>query len=125
MQTVGIGTRVLNFLIDTLIVFLIAFLLSKAWNWYVVYWQYPYVGFFYFFFGVQVLYYFICESLYAKTPGKLISLTKVVNTKGLKPSVGAIFIRSLTRVILIDGFFFPFLEKTLHDYFSGTMVVEQ
>lgn len=124
MQTVGIGTRVLNYIIDTLIVFLIAFLISKAWNWYVVYWQYTYIGFYYFFFGIQVLYYFIWESISGRTAGKLISQTKVINKNGLKPSVGAIFIRSISRIILIDGFFFPFLNKTLHDYFSGTEVVE-
>jgi hypothetical protein len=33
-------------------------------------------------------------------------------------------LRSASRLVLIDMFFIPFLDKTLHDFFSNTEVVE-
>jgi uncharacterized RDD family membrane protein YckC len=49
-----------------------------------------------------------------------------VNKTGGKPSFPQIILRSLVRLLLlIDWLPFPFLkEKALHDYLSGTEVVE-
>ncbi|MES2329380.1 MAG: RDD family protein [Bacteroidota bacterium] len=124
MRTVGDGTRILNFLIDTLVIFALAYFAFKGWNWHVLYWGYPGYNFGWFFFGILFLYYFLFESIFSRTPGKWISVSKVVNNKGKKVSVGWIFIRSLTRLVLIDLFFIPFLGKPLHDYLSKTSVVE-
>jgi hypothetical protein len=129
MKKVGDGTRVLNFLIDTLLYWILAILLYKWWNFHVLYWGYMHLNFGWFFFGSLFIYYFILELLFAKTPAKWLTACKVVSSKStlettIQASVGQIFIRSLARLIIIDPFFIPFLGTTLHDYLSGTMVVE-
>jgi hypothetical protein len=129
MNKVGDGTRVLHFLVDTLLFWILAVLLYKWWNFHVLYWGYMHLNFGWFFFGSQFIYYFIFELLFAKTPAKWLTASKVVSSKStkdvtVKASLGQIFIRSLSRLIIIDPFFIPFLGTTLHDYLSGTMVVE-
>ena len=124
MKIVGIGTRIINFLIDTLIVFAIAYSVFKIRNWFVYYYHVKYFNFGYFFFFILFLYYTFFEALFARTPGKWMSYTKVVNAKNSKPSFVQILIRSIIRVTIIDMFFFPFFDKTLHDYLSKTDVVE-
>jgi hypothetical protein len=129
MKKVGDGTRVLNFLVDTLLYWILAILLYKWWNFHVLYWGYMHLNFGWFFFGSLFIYYFIFESLFAKTPAKWLTGCRVVSNKStldntIKSSVGQILVRSIARLILIDPFFIPFLGTTLHDYLSGTMVVE-
>jgi hypothetical protein len=129
MKKVGDGTRVLNFLVDTLLYWILAILLYKWWNFHVLYWGYMHLNFGWFFFGSLFIYYFIFESLFAKTPAKWLTGCRVVSGKStldntIKSSVGQILVRSFARLILIDPFFIPFLGTTLHDYLSGTMVVE-
>ena len=123
-KTVGIGTRVLNFLVDTVLVFILAYAAAKVWNWYVFHWRYPYLNFGWFFFGALFIYYSIFESICGRTPGKWLSFSKVVNRKGQRPGLPAVLLRSLARVTIIDLFFLPFLGKTLHDFVSSTDVVE-
>jgi hypothetical protein len=129
MNKVGDGTRVLHFLVDTLLFWIFAVLLYKWWNFHVLYWGYMHLNFGWFFFGSQFMYYFIFELLFAKTPAKWLTASKVVSSKStkditVKVSLGQIFIRAISRLIIIDPFFIPFLGTTLHDYLSGTMVVE-
>jgi hypothetical protein len=129
MNKVGDGTRVLHFLVDTLLFWILAVLLYKWWNFHVLYWGYMHLNFGWFFFGSQFIYYFIFELLFAKTPAKWLTASKVVSSKStkditVKASLGQIFIRAISRLIIIDPFFIPFLGTTLHDYLSGTMVVE-
>jgi len=124
MRTVGEGTRVLNFLIDTTIIFAIAYACYEGWSWYVMYWNYTPYKFGWFFFGILFIYYFIFESLFKRTPGKWFTYSKVVTDTGNKPSIGRILIRSLVRLIIIDLFFIPFLGRPLHDYLSKTILVE-
>ena len=124
MNQVGIGTRVINFLTDTAIISLIAFILNKVWVFYVVYWSYLYINPLWIFAAVLFVYYFVFESIWARTPGKWLSYTKVVDKKGLKPNFGKIFLRSIVRLTVIDCFFIPFLNQTLHDFVSKTEVVE-
>lgn len=124
MKTVGDGTRALNFLIDTLLFFLLSLMAWKGWNFYVLYWEYPPFNFGWFFFGTGFLYYFLFESLFAKTPAKWITACKLVDLHGNKPRLFAVLIRTLSRLILIDLFFLPFLGKTLHDYLSKTSLIE-
>ncbi|MCC6634836.1 MAG: RDD family protein, partial [Chitinophagaceae bacterium] len=83
-----------------------------------------YLNFGWFFFGTMFFYYLLLETIFAKTPGKWLTQTKVVNLYGNKPSFLAITIRSITRITIIDIFFIPFLDKTLHDYLSKTNVIE-
>jgi uncharacterized RDD family membrane protein YckC len=123
-QRVGIGTRSLNCVVDTILVFLLAYATSKTWNWYVLYWRYPSFNFGWFFFGSMFVYYFLFEGFTGRTPGKWLSLSKVVNEKGKRPGILQVFLRSLARVTVIDLFFIPFTGKTLHDLASKTDVVE-
>ncbi|MCG9899839.1 MAG: RDD family protein [Hydrotalea sp.] len=123
-STVGTGTRALNFFVDTILVFILAFAAKKVYNFYVFFWGMVPLNFGWFFFGSMVVYYFVLESIWGRTLGKWFSYSKVVNSKGEKPGVLRILLRSISRVILIDMFFIPFLGKTLHDYISGTDVVE-
>lgn len=124
MKRVGVGTRVVNFLVDTALVFLLAWAVSKTWNWYVFHWRYPYFNFGWFFFGSLFVYYTLFEGISGRTPGKLLSYTKVVNRQNRRASFLQVLVRSLVRITIIDIFFIPFLDKPLHDYLSKTEVVE-
>jgi uncharacterized RDD family membrane protein YckC len=130
MNRVGIGTRTLNFIVDTFIISLFTFLAYHAWQFYAFYYQtYFFVSssfdaLFLFFAIILTVYYVLFESIFARTPGKWLSLSKVVNKKGTRPSFLQILLRTLVRLTVIDCFFIPFLDKTLHDYLSGTEVAE-
>lgn len=124
MNQVGIGTRVLNFLVDTLLIFFISYAVFRIRNWYVVYYHVNYYNFGWFFFGILLIYYTFFELLFSRTPGKWLSYSKVVDLQNNRPSIIAICIRSMTRLIIIDLFFIPFLDKPLHDYLSRTKIVE-
>ncbi len=125
MKTVGTGTRVLNFLIDTFLIFIISLLFSKWYTFQVMYWGYKPLPAYSFFLITLVVYYFFFESIWKRTPGKWLSISKVVKSNGHKPSILHILIRTLVRIIVIDFLFIPFLNgKTLHDYLSGTTVIE-
>ena len=124
MKQVGIGTRVLNFLVDTILVALLALLVSRWYNWYVFYFGWRGRNYAWFFWATLFVYYTFFESIFARTPGKFLSYSKVVTLNGKKPNILWILLRSLVRLTLIDLFFQPFLGKTLHDYLSKTDVVE-
>ena len=124
LRVTGIGTRVIHFIIDTLGVFLIAFIAFKVHKWYVLYYRVSPYNFSWFFAGSIVVYYTILEGFFARTPGKWFTQSKVVNQNGSKPGILAVLIRSFVRITIIDMFFLPFLNKTLHDYLSKTEVVE-
>ena len=124
MRKVGDGTRALNFFIDTVLITILAMLLRRWWNFYVMYWGYPPINFGWFFFGTTWSYYFLFESIFAKSPAKWFTQTKVVTLTDSKPSFLIIFWRSLLRLTVIDLFFGPFLDGPLHDYASKTKVVE-
>jgi uncharacterized RDD family membrane protein YckC len=124
MNTVGIGTRTLSFLIDTLLVFILAYFTNKFFSWLTYYYFFKPVQFGYIFFSVLFFYYFISELFTKRSIGKYCSFSKVVTLDNKKPSVVQIFIRSIVRITIIDMFFIPFLDVTLHDYASKTKVVE-
>ncbi len=124
MNQSGIGIRILNFLVDTLLIFFISYIVSHIHNWYVIYYHVRYFNFGWFFFGTLFIYYTFFETIFSRTPGKWLSFSKVVNSNNERPSFMAICIRSLTRLTIIDLFFIPFLDQPLHDYISKTKVVE-
>lgn len=73
-----------------------------------------------------VVYYLIFESLFARTMGKIITGSIVVNENGLKPNFKIICIRTVCRLIPFDVF--SFLGKSgifWHDSFSKTYVVDK
>lgn len=124
MKQVGIGTRTINFLVDTFIIGILSFIANRTWMFYVVYWNFTYINPLQWFACILFIYYLVFESIWARTPGKWLTYSKVVDKKELKPNFVKIFLRSIVRLTVIDCFFIPFLDKTLHDYLSGTSVVE-
>jgi len=102
----------------------VSYSISKWWDFHVMYWEYKFIPFYIFFWGFLFVYYTIFEGIFKRTPGKWISLCKVVNKNGARPAFWQILVRSLIRLTIIDCFFIPFLDKPLHDYLSKTEVVE-
>lgn len=125
LKYTGVGTRVLNFFIDVIFVFILAYLGSKVYNWYVYYYRIPAFNFGWFFAAATFFYYTLLESIFSKTPGKWFSQSRVVNQKGFKANFFQILLRSIVRLTIIDCFFIPFLNKPLHDYLSKTEVVQE
>ncbi len=73
MNEVGIGTRVLNFLADTLLIFLISYGFYKWYSFYVMYWSYQGIQFYLFFYATVFVYYFFFELIFLRTPAKFTS----------------------------------------------------
>lgn len=124
MRQVGIGTRVINFLVDTILIAIIAYFIAKGYRFYVYYYGYKGHNFAFFFWCTLFVYYTLFEAIFARTPGKFLSYSKVVSSNGKRPNILQVLVRSLIRITVIDLFFQPFLDKTLHDYLSKTDVVE-
>ena len=124
MQKTGVGIRVLNFLVDTFLIFGITYAASAWWDFHVMYWHYPSIQFYTMFFIMLFIYYTIFESIFKRSPGKWLSKSKVANSKGGKPAFWQILVRSLVRLTIIDCFFIPFFDGPLHDYLSKTTVIE-
>jgi len=73
---------------------------------------------------LYLLYYFIWEAMAARTLGKLITGTIIVDENGEKPTVRAAFIRTVCRLIPFE--YFSFLgERGWHDSISNTYVVKK
>ncbi len=69
-------------------------------------------------------YYFVCEALWQRTLGKLITGTRVVTIDGTKPAFGAIGLRTLCRFVPFEPLsFFTRRPGGWHDRWSGTFVV--
>jgi uncharacterized RDD family membrane protein YckC len=113
--------------VDTVLIFLLSYAAYHIRTWYAFYYHVKYYPFYDFFFLFIFLYYTFFEGIWQRTPGKWLTLTKVVGAGGKKASFGQVIVRSLIRVvgiIIIDSLFLPILNRTLHDYASNTHVVE-
>lgn len=124
MVKVGDGTRSLNFFIDTILLTILAMLLFRWYNFYVVYWRYTPLHFGWFFFPTMFGYYSFFELIFSKTPGKWFTHSRVVAKNGSKASWYMILLRSMLRLSIVDLFFGPFLGGPLHDFASSTTVVQ-
>lgn len=71
-----------------------------------------------------LIYYFVMEAVFQRTPGKFVTKTIVVNESGGKPKLSFIFFRTLCRLIPFDHISFLFVRKGFHDYLSNTTVVD-
>ncbi|GAB3545607.1 RDD family protein [Spirosoma fluminis] len=72
-----------------------------------------------------VTYYVVFEGWLKKTPGKLITRTKVVTTEGETPTLQQLIGRNLARIIPFDAF--TFIRATpvgMHDQLADTLVVD-
>jgi len=119
MLKVGDGTRSLNFFIDTILLTILAMLLFRWYNFYVVYWRYTPLHFGWFFFPTMFGYYSFFELIFAKTPGKWFTHSRVVAKNGKRAAWFMILLRSMMRLTIVDLFFGP-----LHDFASSTTVVQ-
>lgn len=124
MKEVGVGSRSVNFLVDTILIALISYAFYKWWSFQAYYWQYTFYPYYVFFYSTVFVYYTIFEGLFSRTPGKWISFTRVRDTKGGRPAFYRVLLRSLLRLTLIDMFFMPFFDRPLHDQLTKTRVVE-
>ncbi|GEO09378.1 RDD family protein [Segetibacter aerophilus] len=124
MNEVGIGSRVINFSVDTILIALIAYGLYKWNNFYVYYWQHKFYPFYLFFYPMVFIYYTLFEAFAGRSPGKWLSITRVRNLKGERPAFYQVLLRSLLRLTFIDMFFIIIFDRPLHDQLSKTRVVE-
>ena len=117
------GTRVGNYLIDTtcfIILVIINLIVLGGLLHLIPENGSPYFGIYYF--SLYFAYYFLFEFFLGKTPGKLLTKTRVVNRTGDKPTLRILIFRNLLRLLPIDNFTFLF-GAGMHDSLSGTFVV--
>lgn len=83
----------------------------------------PWLGLY--FFILFFSYHFIFELLFARTPGKFITGTKVIDQYGNKPNPKTLAIRNACRLIPFDAFSFLVSNMGWHDSISKTMVINK
>ena len=124
---VGSGVRFLNFLIDTIVWFTLAFIISFL------------IGFiiqskdegiitligYIIIFGTFIAYHTIMEIRFQKTIGKFVTKTKVVKLNGEKPTDRDITTRTFCRLIPFDRISFLFVKNGIHDFLSKTKVIKE
>ena len=75
-------------------------------------------------FGVIGSYYMLFEGLMGRTPGKLVTRTRVVSADGKRLSFGRIFVRTVCRFVPFEGFsVFSSNGEMWHDTWSRTVVM--
>ena len=108
--------RLYNFLIDSLVFFVIVMIFTMLLNKYVAQEDLKYIMI-----SVYYLYYFIMEWTTGQTVGKMITISKVVTSDTQeKPSASSIFIRTLCLLIPVDFFSYLFIPIGIHDRLSKT-----
>ncbi|HYG39543.1 MAG TPA: RDD family protein [Cytophagales bacterium] len=123
-ELAGAGKRLMNYLIDTSIIYML--------------WHLALMATFYFFnkteqdigtvylvlFSVYLPYYIFLEYLKGKTVGKMITGTQVLDEDGYKASFGRIVLRTVCRFIPFEAVSFLFGDAVgWHDLLSKTRVV--
>ena len=108
--------RLYNFLIDSLIFFVLVTLFSVLLNNVLAQEDLKYILIF-----IYYLYYFIMEWTSGQTVGKMITKTTVVaSDTHKKPTAFSILIRTLCRLIPFDFFSYLFIPVGIHDRLSKT-----
>lgn len=118
MTEIDKGVRLTNYVIDYTVIALLSYTLILLFteNRLVVYASYI----------VMFGYYFILESIFGQTLGKLATKTAVVHRHGGKAHVLLIFVRSALRFIPIDVMSYLFgTELGLHDVMSFTKLTKK
>lgn len=78
------------------------------------------------YFLIFLCYYIILESLLGQTIGKIITKTKVVNTRNTKPGFKRIILRTILRLNPLDLYSYLFgTEIGAHDRLSRTIIIEK
>ena len=142
LEYVGVGRRLLAVLIDGLLLLLFGWIIATvfpssgvmsvggdAWD------KFKHIGTGT---GLQIAlpfaYYIVMESVFARTIGKFVQRVVVVNDEGGKPSLAAVFLRTLTRLVEVNPILFGALpaglianfsksHQRLGDLLAGTFVV--
>jgi len=123
--TIGEGSRILHFLVDTILITIITYAIYSWYNFQVMYWNFTPVQFGYFFFRVTWGYAFLFEWIFLQTPAKMMTGTKVIATNGKRPNIGQFFIRATIRTTIISMFGLAWNDQPLHDTFSKTILVRK
>ena len=109
-------TRLYNFLINSIIFFIIVIVFSILLKEYVERQNLKYLMIL-----LYYLYYFILELTIGQTIGKMVTKTRVVNSNNSeKPNFTKIFIRTISRLIPIDFLSYLFSSNGIHDILSKT-----
>ena len=109
-------TRLYNFLIDSIIFFIIVLIFSMLLKNHIEKQNLKYLMIL-----LYYVYYFTFELTTGKTIGKMITKTKVVNTDNdRKPNFTRILIRTISRLIPIDIISYAFSSNGIHDIISKT-----
>jgi uncharacterized RDD family membrane protein YckC len=116
MSDINKGIRVINFIIDYLVINLFVLILVSGLNQLYYFKSYFIVGYF--------LYYFIFEFISGKTIGKIITKTHVVDCNNNKPKFFRIVLRTILRFNPFDiaSFIFGF-NQGAHDKLSRTKII--
>lgn len=121
--------RFLNFLIDTVVFAILSYIIMSFLVRYHTAFQVYNIGFLRFAaFLIYFFYYFIFESVFSATPGKLLTKSKLVeNNTFLRPSLIKIFVRTICRFIPLEAFSVFFTSNNLvwHDILSKTIVINK
>jgi uncharacterized RDD family membrane protein YckC len=72
---------------------------------------------------LSFVYYFLMETFFKVTFGKIFTQCVVVNEQGQKAGVWEVLKRTVCRFIPLEGVSFLFKDRGWHDQFSGTYVV--
>ena len=106
------GTRFANFLIDSVILAVLQLALSvhdPVADWFIAV-------------AVSLAYYTLTEGFFGRTPAKFLTKTRVISIDGGPPPFGAVFKRSLFRMIPFEAVSF-LAGEGWHDRASKTRVV--
>jgi uncharacterized RDD family membrane protein YckC len=121
--TIGDGTRILHFLVDTILIAFIAYSIYGWWNFHVMYWNYTPIQYGAFFFATMWAYVFLFEFIFLRTPAKWFTGTKVVAEKGGRPNIFQFLIRATIHSTIISMFGLAWNGQPWHDTFSKTKLV--
>ena len=119
--------RLINFIIDTVVWLILYFSIAYIFDLYFVRFSSYLVNYVYSISLGLILYlayYSVLEFYFHKTLGKFLTRTKVVNRDGGEITFLTIFIRTISRLIPIDIFYYLFSKKGLHDRLSSTLVIK-
>lgn len=119
--------RLLNFMIDTLVWLILFLSVAYVFDLYFVRFNSYIINYTYsIFLGIVIYmgYYSLLEYNFHRTLGKFLTRTKVVNVNGGAITFSTILIRTVSRLIPIDIFYYLFSKTGLHDRLSNTLVIK-
>jgi len=126
INVVNSGIRFLNFLIDFIVIIILALIISFIIGLFVQPTDQGLIQIigYILILGTFIGYYAIMEIKFQKTLGKFVTKTKVVKMDGEKPENGDIITRTFCRLIPFDRISFLFTKNGFHDFLSKTKVIK-